>query len=310
MSGSWSAAQVTTLILSSGGVHGGAFIYALEKLAGWGLDWYTPARRVNIIHGCSVGGLVGALLALQHTPEELLEHLPALTLADKIQPTLRSLYTASIDDGSRLMQKMEEIFYAKCHRENITLGDLFKLSDTHLKLVACHVDEARYVVLDHLTAPNLTLAKACMMTMAVPVLFAAQQDFHAPNGGGPYIDGGVLLHYPVLNARADCSLGLYIDTGLSRKDIKEEGPLEYIMHLLSLISHTGTEAHWRELTESMRQNTIVFGFQRSGITFSEEGGSPTVRGVADGAIAAFIRSKSMKPPFSRTIGVQVGGSYL
>ncbi|HJO94481.1 MAG TPA: patatin-like phospholipase family protein [Victivallales bacterium] len=76
--------------------------------------------------------------------------------------------------------------------ENITLGELYKLTGNHLVLVSCSLSYRKTAYFDYKTAPDLPVVDAMRASMAIPFVFKPvkyNNDF--------FIDGGTQNNYPI-----------------------------------------------------------------------------------------------------------------
>lgn len=160
------------LALGGGGARGAAHIGVLAELAELGI-------RPSLITGTSVGGLVGALLAAEFTPAEMLEFFQQINVG--------SIYalpggSPSISSNSKLEKLLRNML------EDRTFADL----KIPLAVVTTDLVTRKEVVLDEGDVVTAVLA-----TTALPILFPPVKV-----GELQLIDGGLINNLPFDVARA------------------------------------------------------------------------------------------------------------
>jgi predicted acylesterase/phospholipase RssA len=187
------------LVFEGGGVKGTAYAGALQVLhAAGGLD------GVERIGGTSAGSITALLVALGYTPDEITEIVLGLDFEQFRDGTF-------LADVERLFEQYG--WYpantATCAFECLVerrLGDRrATFADLHaraaqdpafrdLYVVATDLDLRHWAVFSHESPEHsdLPLAHAVRASMAIPFYFTAQEI-----GGEVFVDGGVLLNYPI-----------------------------------------------------------------------------------------------------------------
>lgn len=160
------------LTLGGGGAKGSAHIGIIRELERMEL-------QPDVITGTSVGGLMGAFMAMKIPSDEIIELFQGLNLAQ-----LYALPTGepAISHNTKIERLLRRIF------SNATFSDL----DIDLAVVTVDLFSRKVVILD-----EGDLVSALMATMAFPVLLPPVE-----RNGMLLVDGGLLNNVPFDVARA------------------------------------------------------------------------------------------------------------
>ena len=94
--------------------------------------------------------------------------------------------------GTKIVNFFKEILEKFGIKGDITLKELYELTNKHLILVACSLSYRKAAYFDYQTAPDLQVAHAMRASMAIPFVFRPlkyNNDF--------FIDGGAVNNYPI-----------------------------------------------------------------------------------------------------------------
>ena len=184
--------MITTLVLSAAGLHGLMYVGAWRLLEERG-----ATAHVRNVFGCSFGAIVGLMVALGFSADEMEEvirgalcerGLPGLCLAD-----LRTLWERCglLDESfmtGLIRDAVSRKFPGVLDMDFLTLS---KLTGRNLVVVASNITRNREEVLSVDTTPDLSVARAVAMSACLPVMFRP-----IVYKGCSYLDGGIWNYLP------------------------------------------------------------------------------------------------------------------
>lgn len=184
--------EPTVLVLGSSGFSSYAQLGALWYLS------YTPIlRTIKTYVGCSVGAIIGLLLACGFSPLEIIHDDKVFaSLVDYVKglkPTqLASLVT---DQGFLSLDPVKDYLN---HKLTVkfgfipTMAQLYQLRQVELVTVAVDIDDDETVYLSRDNYPNLSVVEAVLLSITFPIIIQ-----HRILDGHRYIDGSFGNPYPI-----------------------------------------------------------------------------------------------------------------
>lgn len=209
--------EIESVVFSGGGVRGVAFCGALMALRGWRLppaDDPLPAVFPNLkrVSGTSVGGLFACATALRVGSDRLFQLLDSEAILEGLAPKvdLQQLHrhygfdsTAGLREGIRRVLEigLPPWGVEESRAESLTMGELEALTGVEVSVCTTRVGSVeggeqalpQSQMLSSRATPDMPVAEALVMSMAVPVLY--QPVIHTD--GGVYVDGALLNNSPV-----------------------------------------------------------------------------------------------------------------
>lgn len=177
-----------TLVLSSGAEKGMAEIGALECLAEHGV-----LSELRYIIGCSVGAIIGYLLAIGCTPREIMALGLSLQLLPDMAQFPKIARNYALLDHSVITGPLTQVSLAKL-RKIPTLAEIAHEHGIHLIIptvnIACAKPEVVY--LDYTAYPDMTAIEAVRRSISIQPLFAP---VYADDG--IFVDGAIIDPFPV-----------------------------------------------------------------------------------------------------------------
>lgn len=182
------------LCFESGSIKGLAYIGMIKELDNLGL-----LKNITRFVGTSVGSLFATLLTIGYTSNEI-ENLdldfsniiPTSCFVTKIYNVLNKFGCKNSDV---LKKKYIDIISKKVD-PNITLSELFKLTNKELVIVTCCLNKLQPVYLHHSTFGSVKLIDALIASTLIPVYFKAIK-FNFLGTEDYYVDGSVVNGYPM-----------------------------------------------------------------------------------------------------------------
>jgi NTE family protein len=225
------------LVLSGGGPIGFRFIGILEEL---NKNNYWNIEDIETIYGTSIGTIIGAFICLKYDWDTLKKYIVERPWHDVFRITGKQIFDVYYKKGLYDKGFMEIIFKpllkAKDLSLDITLVEFYEYSKIELYLYSFELNKFETTEISYKTHPNLLLMDALTMSCALPGLFRPT----IIDDNKCYIDGGVMMNYPVNYAlkshNIETILGLnYIreSNTLKNKDIinNESSILDFIVKL-------------------------------------------------------------------------------
>ena len=140
--------------------------------------------------GVSAGSVISLLYCLGYRPSEVekisLSVKPNYFLNIKGNNILNFFNNYGLDDGKSFEKVVKVIINKKTNNPNITLLELYELTNINLILGTTNINNQKLEFINHITYPNLEVYKAVRMSMSIPILFTPikyQDDY--------YLDGSL-----------------------------------------------------------------------------------------------------------------------
>ena len=122
-----------------------------------------------------------------------------------------------VDHGFFETDGLKNIFQSiiknKLKREDITLQELYDLTQIQLTVKVFNVTKKHVEYLSYLNYPELSVITLAQMTTAIPLFFKPVQ-----YKGNMYVDGGLRGHFPIEVCNSENYLGIFIAGGSFPKD--------------------------------------------------------------------------------------------
>lgn len=192
------------LALGGGGSRGFAHLGAIKALEEKGI-------KPNVFSGTSAGSIVAALLAIEKTPDEIMDIMKDIKILDASQITLPVDGFASLH---KLGTKLDEILDGK------------DFSDLKHKLYICasnlNTGKVEYIC-------NGNVAKAIQASSSIPIIFTPVEI-----NDQLYVDGGLLDNVPIMPLIEECEHIIAIDIMPVKTVEKVDGISEIIVRMFQM----------------------------------------------------------------------------
>jgi predicted acylesterase/phospholipase RssA len=197
--------NITHLVLSGGGMRGVIFIGALRYM-------YLNNINKNIKHiaGCSIGALIGLMMAFKLTIEEMEEILYICKDDNElcylsIKKYIRLMTEYGLFNTEILIKHLKNIIKKKYPEmcllneyntmdisETITFSQLSKSFGVNIYISCTNINTCDNEIFSIETTPNICVYKACCASMAIPLLFKPINigDYY-------YYDGALTNNFPI-----------------------------------------------------------------------------------------------------------------
>lgn len=178
------------IVFSGGGIKGISFIGCLHSL-----NEYQNLNLIESVTGCSIGSFIGLLFILGYTPKEMYDIMIEFDFTTLQEIEISKLFNQfGIDSGYNFVKLIKELIELKLGKDksDITLLELNKITNKHLKIVTTCLNTRKSEYFDHITEPNLKVYDAIRMSISIPIFYTAPKYKNKI-----YTDGGILNNYPI-----------------------------------------------------------------------------------------------------------------
>ena len=236
------------IVISGGGPTGLLSYGAAKHLAQQG---FWSHDTVETIYGTSVGSLIGAMLCLKHEWSTLDDYIIKRPWEKVIVDSLEMFELFSCK-GMVKLKLLDDIMRPLLESKDLTLGvtlsEFYAHSRISLNVFTVDLNTFKKVQLSHITHPTLPLMDAIKMSSCMPMMFQP-----IVRDGCCYIDGGIMVNYPISECLEDtrCQpdevLGLRNHWNTPNEGIGEQSSLvEYLrfinLQLVLLVNATAAAA--------------------------------------------------------------------
>jgi predicted acylesterase/phospholipase RssA len=162
--------ETDTLVLSSGGTKGIAFVGALEYM-----EKYTKFRlnNINTFIGTSVGGLFCSMFyigfSLADIKNIIFENDFGSIFSDK--KLLNFFNTFGMLNTENIKNRIKAILKTKGIDEDLNLGDAYGIFKKKIYLISVDIVQEKTIYLSHESFPEMTLVDAILSSMSIPFIF-------------------------------------------------------------------------------------------------------------------------------------------
>lgn len=180
--------RIKCICFAGGGVRGLSHIGVLEAL-----ETTTDFSLKNVVKctGTSIGSLVALAVSLKYNIQEIKLIIDKLYFPKLLSMSFFNLSHWGLDNGKNMMKFIEGILYTKTGIKDPTFKQLFDITGVTLQVIGTNVTKNKEVCFSHLITPNMTVAKATMISMSLPILFRPIE-----HGGDLFTDGSIVNNRP------------------------------------------------------------------------------------------------------------------
>ena len=218
------------LVLSGGGIKGVAHVGAIKKLVDDGL---IDLKQLKTVVGTSAGALLGSLVVLGFTIDEIWSFVYCLNFKKMFNPEIFLLFKKyGMETGQTIYNLFEEILHRKTGIKHITFKQLFDLNQIHFVIVGTNLTDKKEMYYDYINTPSFRISIAIRISISLPGMFVP-----VIIGGKTYIDGGMLNNYAMnlLEDKMDQTIGILI---CSEYHTEYKHPEEYFIAIMNLFMYS------------------------------------------------------------------------
>jgi NTE family protein len=190
------------LVLSGGGLKGIALIGAIKALKDLGC-----LNIIDTIVGSSVGALIGILLTVGYSPEDLYDFMMAFNIGVLGNFNFNNLTHFGLDDGNKVTITIKTLLKSKGFDDNITFIELYEKTKIKYIITATCVNTKNIIYYSYETYPQMNVITAVRMSISIPLYFTP-----VLYEGKLFIDGGCIDNYPIQLLKNDINdvIGIYL----------------------------------------------------------------------------------------------------
>ena len=233
--------RLKNLVFEGGGVKGIAYAGAIKVL-----DEHQLLAGIENVAGTSAGAITASFLSLGYSASEITEIINTLNFKnfeDGFDP-LRVLTTYGLYKGDAFLNWMKEKIKAVGLPENVTFDYMANKSKTKINLRVFATDLYTQNIQEFSAAltPDTLVAEAVRASMSIPIFFKSWQFSNQQPNDHIYVDGGVLLNYPIetfdtKDAISKETLGFYLKN-LSGKPTVQPFGHDHLIHYVKSLFDT------------------------------------------------------------------------
>jgi NTE family protein len=185
--------KIEHLVISGGGHHG-LTMYGLLRESNKSGFW--DINNIKTIYCTSVGTIVAIFISLGYPWEDLDEYLlkrPWQNVFKVDVQTLLNVYdNKGVFDKKIIKELIGSLLLGKGFEINTTLLEFYEKTNIEMYFIVCELNNLEVINLSHKTHPEWTVIDAVYCSSCLPILFSPVliED-------KCYIDGGILLNYPL-----------------------------------------------------------------------------------------------------------------
>jgi predicted acylesterase/phospholipase RssA len=251
------------LIISSGGTKGYAIIGALNTLIK-----HYPIEKFQYITGCSIGAIIGLMLMIGYTIDELNNILMQLKF-EMFQDLkiINFIEKNGLDDGSRMTNLFKAILLNKKIDPSITFKELYEKTNKIITITVVNITKGVTEYHNYYTQPDMEVLLSLRMSSNIPIVFSP-----ILYNNHYYVDGALLDPYPYFFIKNTKKIGIWLFEKYEFHFIKNtevefvnsmNDNFSYIMNLLKIIHINYMKKYYKKILK----NTVYIDFDYSSITF-------------------------------------------
>jgi len=219
----------TNLVLSGGSTRGISQLGVLKQLVKHNL---VDFNKLKCIVGVSVGSLIGCLIALKFSIDQIWESIIKKDLIRLLNIDLHLLLThCGVETGKTIYKIMEGILTKTTKIHRITFKQLFEFTGVHFIVVGSCLTTKKPVYFDHIAYPDFVVSIALRISISIPGLFIP-----VVIDGINYVDGCITDNYPMhlLENDLDNTIGILVS---NECETGYECLEQYVIAVINLFLH-------------------------------------------------------------------------
>ena len=174
------------IVLSGGGLKGLAIIGFIRALK----EYHIKPQAIS---GASIGAIIGTMMSIGYTYEELYEFIEYFNYDDVCDFEISNLIDeGGIETGNKITRLLQAMIKNKLHKYCITFEEHYMHTNVWLVINASCLNTQSCEYFSYKTHPKMYIHDALRMTMSLPLWF---KPVH--HEGSLYVDGGLLDNFPM-----------------------------------------------------------------------------------------------------------------
>lgn len=222
--------MIHNLVISGGGIKIISTIGIIKLL-----EEEKIIKNINKFYGTSAGSLICLLIILGFSSSEMIKFIEKFDFNKIFYVCTDKIFDEFCVCDNSKFEKLIKLFinFKLKNSHDITMIELFNLTNKFLTITTISIKQKKVVYLDHLTYPDLPVYKAIVMSCSIPLIFAPvkwQDDL--------FIDGGLIDNFPLFNIPNNeilSTLGIQICLDISKLDTHYDNIYNYTLTLIKII---------------------------------------------------------------------------
>ena len=181
------------LVFEGGGIKGVAYVGSLKVL-----NKLDKMKYVKKTIGTSVGSIFALLVSMKCTDDQIDKHF--WNLLNEMTKFNDNVFTEAENIISKMGLHSNENMYTAvnsvikdiCGTDNTTFEQLYELTKTELTVVATCLSTRKIEYFNHLTYPNMEVAKSIQISTSVPLFYTVTKWNNMI-----WADGGIVENFPI-----------------------------------------------------------------------------------------------------------------
>jgi NTE family protein len=233
------------IVLSSGGFKGISQLGAIKVLSDRGL---IDLRNLDAVAGTSAGAMLGMMLVLGMTPDEIWNLLYNLDITKFINLNILLIAeSGGANDGEKIYKFIESILIEKTSIKHITFSQLYKKTGVHFTVVGSSMQTKNAVYYDHINTPSMKVSMAIRISISIPVIFTPVEI-----DNDCLVDGAVCDNYPIklFRDKLNETIGIFSKETFNTN---YHTSYQYLISIIMLLLHQ----HLNRSLEHYENHTII-----------------------------------------------------
>jgi NTE family protein len=161
--------EIDTLCISGGGIQGFSFISALDILV---KHDYINLNKIKKYVGTSFGSILGFLLTINYTPEELIVYYKNFDLDNISVDFDLELFLSDygFNNGDKYIELIKTLFFLKLRIKEINFKDLEILTKKKLIIIGTNLTECKEEIFSSDTTPEFSVITAIRISIGIPLV--------------------------------------------------------------------------------------------------------------------------------------------
>lgn len=240
--------KYTNLVISGGGLNGYYFLGSLKYL------YENNLLNIKTIFGVSIGAVICFLLVIGYD----INFLCSLFSKINIQKYIPEINVDNIldeyyfFDNNKFDKIIEYLTKKKNLSTNITLQELYNLTNIELIIGTSNISNSKYECISHTNYPTLHVLTALKMSYAIPIIFKP-----IIHNNMYYVDGALMNNFPIKYFKKDIKNTIGIT--ILNNNIQITDIMSYFKYITKAITSSKHNHNFPNNTIFI-QPTIHFGF--------------------------------------------------
>lgn len=157
-----------TLVLGSGGIKGFCYLGACKELD----ESLIKIRRFGGIVGCSIGSLIGVLIASGYTPIEIFREFLTTEFDDMLQPGSIDdmIDKGGLFDNSQMKKFLESLVEQKLGRGDLNYREFYETTGVMFHTITTDVENSEVRVLNYHLTPEYSVVEGVIASCSIPFI--------------------------------------------------------------------------------------------------------------------------------------------